>query len=93
MYGMLQQKHTILFSSSWIRDFYSNPILYGIKTPGQLGNTGEFQNALNVLDKVVIQPERRVLEDVLNALLKINGVINPITIKPFVVFDQNLTTK
>lgn len=93
----LDKQFTVLTEDITNQIIYSHqavsPILYGIKTPGQLGNTGEFQNALIVLDRVVIQPERRVLEDVLNALLKINGVINPITIKPFVVFDQNLTTK
>lgn len=68
-----------------------SPILYGIKTSGQLGNTQEYQNALNILDKVVIEPERRIMEDSLNVLFYVNGVRNPVTIKQLIVFQQNIT--
>lgn len=89
----LDKQFTVLSEDITNNVIYSHqavsPILYGIKTSGQLGNTQEFINAFTILDKVVIEPERRILEDVLNQLLDINGIVNDITIKPFVVFNQN----
>ena len=66
-----------------------SPILYGVKTPGQLGTTNEFENAFKILDKVVIENDRMILEDSINYLTSFNN-IGKVTIKPFVVFEQNL---
>lgn len=89
----LDKQFTVLSEDITNNVIYSHngvsPILYGVQTAGKLGTTQEFINAFTILDKVVIEPERRILEDVLNQLLDINGVVNDISIKPFVVFNQN----
>lgn len=52
-----------------------NPILLGLKTSGSLGNATEFPYAFNLFNQQVIQPAQRIIEDILNDLIHINGVM------------------
>lgn len=52
-----------------------NPILLGLKTSGSLGNQTEFPYAFNLFNQQVIQPAQRILENILNDLIHINGVM------------------
>lgn len=92
----LDKQFTVLSEDITNQILYSHqavsPILYGIKTPGQLGNTQEFQNAYKILDKAVLEADRKVFEEAFNSILKVNN-ISPITIKPFVIFEENITTQ
>lgn len=50
----------------------TNPLLVGIKTPGELGGNAELMNAYNLYFKKVISPAQKVIEDTLNEFLSIN---------------------
>lgn len=69
-----------------------SPILWGVKTAGQLGGaSGEYEVAYKTFEKNVVQPDRKVLENVVNRILKINGWNVNLTMKPFQVFDSSIT--
>lgn len=50
-----------------------DPQLLGLKTPGSLGNSGEFLYAFNLFNLSVIQPAQMELEYIYNTFLGING--------------------
>jgi capsid portal protein len=69
-----------------------SPILWGVKTAGQLGGaSGEYEVAYKTFEKNVVQPDRKVLENLINRILKINGWNVNLTMKPFQVFDSPST--
>jgi hypothetical protein len=51
-----------------------DPQLLGLKTPGSLGNSGDFLYAFNMFNQQVIQPAQRIIEGILNDILAINGL-------------------
>lgn len=52
----------------------TNPILLGFKTPGSLGGTDELINAYKMFNASIIQPAQRVIENILNKFININGL-------------------
>ncbi len=51
-----------------------DPQLLGLKTPGSLGNSGEFLYAFNLFNQSVIQPSQKILENIFNSFLSVNGI-------------------
>lgn len=57
----------------------TSPLLLGIKTPGQLGGSGEMEEAYAIFYTTAIQPHQLILQNNINSLLSYNDM-NPITI-------------
>lgn len=62
-----------------------NPMLYGVFVPGQLGGRLELEDSLSVFQAVYIGYRQRDIENVLNKLAKVNGVVEPIILKKYTI--------
>jgi phage portal protein BeeE len=51
-----------------------DPMLLGLKTPGSLGNSGEFLYSFNLFNASQIQPAQRQIENILNKFIQVNGL-------------------
>lgn len=51
-----------------------DPQLLGLKTPGSLGNSGEFQYSFNLFNQSTVQPAQRIIEEIFNDFISINGL-------------------
>ncbi len=51
-----------------------DPQLLGLKTPGSLGNSGDFIYSFNLFNQTIIQPAQRELESIFNTFIAINGI-------------------
>lgn len=71
-----------------------SPILWTVKTAGQLGGaSGEYEVAYKTFEKNVVQPDRKVIEKLLNRILMINGWNVNATFKPSEPLkDENTST-
>ena len=61
--------------------------LFGISTPGKLGN-GDFATEVEVFQTFVIKPSQSQIEKTINKVLKINGLDVNFKIKPYEVKQQ-----
>jgi DNA-binding Lrp family transcriptional regulator len=59
-----------------------SPMLFGIKTEGQLGGTGELQTAFEIFKSTYANDKQRFIESTMNMLLKIKGGTSEIKITP-----------
>ena len=66
----------------------SSTELFGIQTPGKLGNS-DFATEVQVFQEFVIKPSQRQIEKTINKLLKINGLDVDFKIKPYEVKVNN----
>lgn len=86
----LDKQFTVLESSISEKVIYSHNavsgILYGREVAGKLGSSNEYINAFNILDNIVISPDRILLQETINNLLSINGA-SPITINTLALPD------
>jgi hypothetical protein len=62
-----------------------NPMLYGVFVAGQLGGRLELEDSLGIYQAVYIDYRQRDIENVLNKLARINGIIEPIKLKKYKV--------
>ena len=60
----------------------TTPELFGIAVAGQLGN-GDFATQVEAFQKFVIQPSANFIDDLINKLLKINGLDVKFKTEPF----------
>lgn len=67
-----------------------NPSIMGIKTAGQLGNTTEIQDSYTIFEKNVVQPDRMIMEEVLNELIHIAGIHDSITINNYQIIEGQI---
>lgn len=51
-----------------------DPMLLGLKTPGSLGNSGEFLYSFNLFNASQIQPAQTQIENILNKFIQVNGL-------------------
>ncbi|MBS1618070.1 MAG: phage portal protein [Bacteroidetes bacterium] len=66
-------------------------IIFGVlNSTSKLSLVGEYESAFNIFQTTVIAPERRILETVLNRILKINGLDAGLYFQPFTNLDTNL---
>ena len=70
-----------------------NPAIMGIKTGGQLGATTEIQDSYTIFEKNVVQPDRAVIEEILNELIHIAGVHDSITINNYQIIEGQIIDK
>jgi hypothetical protein len=61
----------------------TNPMLYGVFVPGQLGGRLELEDSLGVYQAVYIDYRQRDIEKCLNYLASINGVTDPLILKKY----------
>lgn len=61
----------------------AHPQLLGIQVPGKLGYSNELLQSWEIFDKMVIQPERKLIFNYFREVLVYNGVIN-VKIEPLV---------
>lgn len=52
----------------------TDPELFGIKIPGELGSSTDMQSKLDVFQSTYITPKQREIESVFNKFLQINGI-------------------
>ena len=70
-----------------------NPAIMGIKTGGQLGATTEIQDSYTIFEKNVVQPDRMVMEEILNELIHIAGIHDSITINNYQIIEGQIIDK
>ena len=70
-----------------------NPAIMGIKTGGQLGATTEIQDSYTIFEKNVVQPDRAVIEEILNELIHIAGIHDSITINNYQIIEGQIIDK
>lgn len=61
----------------------SNPVLFGIQTPGSLGSKNEILEALELFQASYITPKQNLLAKVFNRLARINGITDNLIIKKY----------
>jgi len=52
----------------------NNPALFGVKTPGELGNTNEILDSLSAFQAMYIEPRQRLIEKTITRLARVNGI-------------------
>lgn len=68
-----------------------SPILFGIKTEGQLGGASELQNAYEIFKNTYANDKQRFLEVTFNMLARIKGATEDIKIVPLEPISYQLT--
>lgn len=61
----------------------TTPLLFGIKTTGQLGGSSELQDGYNIFFNTVIKPNQILIEKTINRILSINNYPTTISINEF----------
>lgn len=61
----------------------TSPMLLGIALPGKLGYSTELESAYKIFQSTVISPDQVVIEKILTKLLRINGVMDSVSITKF----------
>lgn len=73
----------------------SNPLLFGIPTPGSLGSKNEILEALELFQNAYITPKQNLLSKVFNRLARINGITDNLVInkysEQFIKVDTNIS--
>jgi DNA-binding MarR family transcriptional regulator len=60
----------------------TSPMLFGIKTEGQLGGRSEMREAYQLFQNTYVNAKQRALEEVMNYLFKFNDIIADLELKP-----------
>lgn len=71
----------------------TSPLLFGIKTPGELGGTAELETAYSIFEASVVEPDRRVLEKAINTIIKAAGIPTTLNIREFNPLAKISTTQ
>jgi hypothetical protein len=61
----------------------TNPALFGVRVPGELGGKSDLEESLDIFQAVYIDQRQESLEKVFNKLAKINGVKEELRLKKF----------
>lgn len=69
----------------------TSPLLFGVKTEGQLGNARELLDAYSLFDQNYITPKQNLFERIFNYLASINGMPGAIEVKKLEMFKPHLT--
>lgn len=51
-----------------------NPLIFGLKTPGSLGNGAEMEISYEIFNNAVIKPAQKDIENIINFLFSLNGL-------------------
>lgn len=60
----------------------TSPILFGIKTEGQLGGRSEIRDSYEIFKNTYVNGRQQTLEEVINMLSANNGITTPLLIQP-----------
>jgi hypothetical protein len=85
--GTELDKHFDLLNLTVQQEIFSghkitSPMLFGIKTEGQLGGRSEMREAYQLFQNTYVNAKQRALEEVVNYLLKFNDVMAQLELKP-----------
>jgi hypothetical protein len=85
--GTELDKHFDLLNLTVQQEIFSghkitSPLLFGIKTAGQLGGRSEMREAYQLFQNTYVNAKQRSLEEVVNYLLKFNDVMAQLELKP-----------
>jgi hypothetical protein len=85
--GTELDKHFDLLNLTVQQEIFSghkitSPMLFGIKTEGQLGGRSELRDAYQLFQNTYINAKQRALEDTINYLYKFNDVTAKLELKP-----------
>ena len=61
----------------------TNPALFGVKTPGELGNTNDLASDLKVFNAMYARPKQNAIESVFQMLAEVNGISDKLVINEF----------
>lgn len=64
----------------------TSPMIFGVKTPGQLGGRSEIIDAYDLYLKTVITPKQRKIEEVFNKLLIANEIQDELLIEKYNIY-------
>jgi len=67
-----------------------SPMLFGVKTPGQLGGTAELETAFNIYQKTVVAPYQNMIQRSLNEILDASGNKNRILLTPLDIIKEDV---
>jgi DNA-binding MarR family transcriptional regulator len=85
--GTELDKHFDLLNLTVQQEIFSghkitSPMLFGIKTEGQLGGRSEMREAYQLFQNTYVNSKQRALEEVVNYLFKFNDIIADLELKP-----------
>ena len=85
--GTELDKHFDLLNLTVQQEIFSghkitSPMLFGIKTEGQLGGRSEMREAYQLFQNTYVNAKQRALEEVMNYLFKFNDIIADLELKP-----------
>lgn len=85
--GTELDKHFDLLNLTVQQEIFSghkitSPMLFGIKTEGQLGGRSEMREAYQLFQNTYVNSKQRALEEVMNYLFKFNDIIADLELKP-----------
>jgi DNA-binding MarR family transcriptional regulator len=85
--GTELDKHFDLLNLTVQQEIFSghkitSPMLFGIKTEGQLGGRSEMREAYQLFQNTYVNAKQRALEQVVNYLFKFNDIIADLELKP-----------
>lgn len=61
----------------------TNPQLFSIRVPGELGGKNNLQDDLDIFQSVYISPQQKEYEEVINSIAKINGITEELKLALF----------
>lgn len=68
----------------------SSPMLFGVKTEGQLGGRTEIAEAYELFQNTYISKRQRIIEKIINSFLKLKGVSGRLKLKPTAAINANV---
>jgi hypothetical protein len=85
--GTELDKHFDLLNLTVQQEIFSghkitSPMLFGIKTEGQLGGRSEMREAYQLFQNTYVNAKQRAIEEVMNYLFKFNDIIADLELKP-----------
>jgi hypothetical protein len=67
-----------------------SPMLFGIKTPGQLGGSQELETAFSIYQSTVVSPYQDIIERSLNSILEASGSSLRFSLSEFEIINKNV---
>lgn len=85
--GTELDKHFDLLNKSVQQEIFSghkitSPMLFGVKTEGQLGGRSEMREAYQLFQNTYVNAKQRAIEETVNYLFKFNDIIADLELKP-----------
>lgn len=71
----------------------SSPMLFGVKTEGQLGGRTEIAEAYELFQNTYISKRQRILEKIINKFVKLKGINGSIKLQPSSAISTNIFTE